>query len=108
MKTRSLKQCSHSQSGKKKSQVMSVDSSISYLLFAIFLFYMSTYVINISKPYNSYIQYEQLYKNGEAINAEFLTTDVSQQYLNNLCNTNYSNVINVRAGYEFKSLKMPD
>lgn len=106
MKTKLFKQNSHSQLG-KKTQILSVDASLAYLLFALFLFYISNYVVTISKPYSSYISYGELYKNSEALSTEFLTRDVSQNYINSICERNYSNVLNIKANYEFKALTMP-
>ena len=106
MKTIVLKQHSHSQSG-KKAQVMSVDSSISYFLFALFLIYMSDFILDISEPYSSQIRQELLYKNSEALEHAFTTNDVSREYLNNICTTNYTKVISTRAKYETKGVILP-
>ncbi|MBN1923570.1 MAG: hypothetical protein JW791_02305 [Nanoarchaeota archaeon] len=106
MRTRLQKQSSRSMSG-RKAQLMSIDSSISYLLFALFLLYMSNYIVNISKPFTSYINYGELYKNSESLSNDFVTSDVSREYLNNICTTDYVNVVSTRANYEVEAVKLP-
>ncbi len=86
---------------------MSIDSSISYLLFALFLLYMSGYVINISKPFTSYLNYESVFKNSESLSTNFITGDLSRDYLNNICNNDYANVVSTRALYEVEALILP-
>ena len=91
----------------KKAQVMSVDLVLSYFLFAMFILYMSSFIINISNPFSSYVKYEIMYKDSEALRQEFITSDVSREYLNLVCNTSYANVVSTRASYEAEGIKMP-
>lgn len=106
MKGKRVRQRFHSQSG-KKAQVMSVDSTLSYFLFALFLLLTSNYIINVSKPFTSYVNYEVIYKNTESLNREFKTGDVSREYLNNVCNSSYANVVSTRASYKTRAIKLP-
>jgi hypothetical protein len=68
---------------------------------------MSTYIVNISSPFTSYINYQELYKNSEALSSEFTSIDVSRTYLDSICSNNYSNVVSTRANYEFSALRLP-
>lgn len=68
---------------------------------------MTNYIINVSKPFSSYINYETLYKDGTSFGIKFLTTDVSKNYLNSVCNSTYNNIMSVRANYEVKGIVLP-
>ena len=91
----------------KKSQMMTVDSIISYLIFAFFLFYMSTFIIDFMKPFSRNINNDMVYKSSEAISAEFYKSSISQEDLLNFCNYSKGDINAVRSYYEVKSILMP-
>ena len=91
----------------KKSQVMSIDSTISFLLFVMFLFVIANYIVDISKPYNSYINFEKMYKDSESLNNEFFKTDISREYLDSICNGSFANVLTTNAEYEIDAVVIP-
>lgn len=91
----------------KKSQMMTIDSIISYLIFAFFLFYMSNFIIDFMKPFSRSINNDIVYKSSEAISAEFYKSSISKQDLMNFCNYSKGDINTVRSHYEVKSIILP-
>jgi len=97
---------SRSMSG-KKSQMMIVDSIISYLLFSFFLFYTSSMIIDIMQPFSKSINNDIIYKNSESLSTVFYKEDISAKDLLGFCNYSKGEINSVRSDYEIKSISMP-
>lgn len=106
MKDKKLNQVSHLRLY-KKAQVTSIDASIAYLLFAIFLLQVIVFIINISDPYSSYVDSSIRYKDGEALLNTFSSSTINSEYINLICTTNYPNIVSTRAEYEIQALSIP-
>jgi hypothetical protein len=91
----------------KKSQMMTIDSLISYMIFAFFLFYMSKFIIDLMNPFSRSINNDIIYKSSEALSAEFYKSSISNQDFLNFCNYSKGDINSVRSYYEVKSILIP-
>ncbi|MDD4353998.1 MAG: hypothetical protein PHN56_06095 [Candidatus Nanoarchaeia archaeon] len=91
----------------KKSQMMIIDSIISYLIFAFFLFYMSNFILDFMKPFSRSINNDIIYKSSEAIAAEFYKSSITTKELETFCEYSKGSINSVRSYYEVKSILMP-
>ncbi|MDD5053800.1 MAG: hypothetical protein PHT91_03375 [Candidatus Nanoarchaeia archaeon] len=91
----------------KKTQVMIIDSIISYLLFAFFILYISKSVTDIMNPFSRIINNEIISKSTESLSLIFHRTAISQKDIAEFCNYSTNEIKSVRASYEIKSLMLP-
>ncbi|VVB74537.1 Uncharacterised protein [Candidatus Tiddalikarchaeum anstoanum] len=101
-----LKHLSSSESY-KKGQVTSVDTLIAYMIFSIFLIQVTLYVRDLGNPFSSYIENENLFKNGESLNNEFTKTSITLDFIPALCSKEFPNVLSIRAEYNTEGLQIP-
>jgi len=91
----------------KKSQMMVIDSIISYMIFAFFLFYLSSFIVDFMRPFSRGINNDIVYKSSESIASEFYKSSITTDDLKNFCNYSSGDINSVRAYYEVKSILLP-
>ncbi len=106
MTTAKLKPFSQSLSD-KKCQSVAVDMIISYLIFSFFLLYMSTFLLDLIKPFGSQANEEIMDKEFETKALNFRLDSITIESMNDLCNQTTNNINAIRASYEAKTAIMP-
>ena len=91
----------------RKTQMLNIDSTLSFIIFSIFLIMISSFIQDLIVPYESSINYEIMYKDAASLSKTFITLDLTKEYLDNICNSEYSNIISTRGNYEAQALKLP-
>lgn len=91
----------------KKTQMLNIDSTLSFIIFSIFLIMITSYIQDLITPYESSINYEIMYKDAESLSKTFVTNDLTKEYLDNICLSNYSKVLSTYAYYQIKTIEVP-
>jgi len=91
----------------KKCQSVAVDMIISYLIFSFFLLYMSTFLMDLIKPFGSQANEEIMDKEFETKALGFRLESITTESMNNLCSQTTANIDAIRASYEAKTAIMP-
>ncbi len=106
MTTAKLKPFSQSLSG-KKCQSVAVDMIISYLIFSFFLLYMSTFLLDLIKPFSSQASEEIMDKMFETKALGFRLDGISEESMDDVCSQTTQQINAIRASYEAKTAIMP-
>ncbi len=91
----------------KKSQVSSVDSIIAYLIFAMFLFYISNFVLDLSSPFTSYIHGSIYYKDLASLKDRFYFSNIDLSTIDSICDINLPKSKLVGSGYSIVGFYLP-
>ena len=91
----------------KKAQVTSIDTLISYVIFALFIVEVALFLRNLANPFESYVTAGIIYKNSESLKDLIITTSVPNHFIDDYCSSAYPNVVSIRASYEVKGLSVP-
>lgn len=100
------KQVFQSQSG-KKSQMMIIDLIIAYLIFALFLFYISDFVVNFMQPFSNNINFDINHRDSESLKNYFYKPTIFKNDINEFCNFSINKSLSAKSNYEIKSIIMP-
>ena len=106
MTTAKLKPSSQSLSG-KKCQSGAVDMIISHFIFLFFLLYMSTFLLDLVRPFSSQASEEIIDKIFETKALSFRLDGIGEEVMNDLCNQTTESINAIRASYEARTAIMP-
>ncbi len=91
----------------KKGQVSSVDSIIAYLIFAMFLFYISNFVLDLGGPFTSYVQGSVYFKDLNSLKDRFYFSNIDSTTVDSICNLTLPKSRLVGSGYSVLGFYIP-